>query len=46
MSLDEDDGVPKFKKDFYNFHNENGVRTVIGSVGPIRDGESDSSFVF
>ena len=35
----EDDGIPKFKKDFYNFHNENGVRTVIGSVGPIRNGE-------
>ena len=37
--VDEDDGIPKFKKDFFNFHNENGVRTVTGSVGPIRDGE-------
>ena len=32
---DEDDGVPKFKKEFDRFHNENGVRTVMGSVGPV-----------
>lgn len=35
---DEDDGVPKFKKEFDRFHNENGVRTVMGSVGPVRNG--------
>ncbi|KAI5899559.1 uncharacterized protein SCHCODRAFT_02560891 [Schizophyllum commune H4-8] len=34
---DEDDGVPKFKKEFDRFHNENGVRTVMGSVGPVRN---------
>ena len=34
-----DDGLPKHKKDFLQFHNENGVRTVIGSIGPVKDGE-------
>jgi len=33
--VEADDGVPKFKKDFEKFHAENGVRTVIGSVGPV-----------
>lgn len=35
----EDDGIPKFKKEFLDFHNGNGVRTVMGSIGPIKDGE-------
>ncbi|KAL5490272.1 hypothetical protein ACEPAI_5105 [Sanghuangporus weigelae] len=33
--LEEDDGLPKHKKDFIRFHNENGVRTIVGSIGPI-----------
>ncbi|TRM62555.1 hypothetical protein BD626DRAFT_569707 [Schizophyllum amplum] len=33
----EDDGVPKFKKEFDRFHNENGVRTVMGSIGPVQN---------
>lgn len=32
------DGIPQFKKDFMKFHNENGVRTVIGSIGPVENG--------
>ena len=36
---EEEDGVPKFKKEFFQFHNENGVRTVIGSIGPVNNGE-------
>lgn len=36
---EEDDGVPKFKKEFLKFHNENGVKTIIGSIGPVKDGE-------
>ncbi|KAG6832046.1 hypothetical protein H0H92_005468 [Tricholoma furcatifolium] len=34
---DEDDGIPKHKKDFEKFHGENGVRTVMGSIGPVKD---------
>ena len=36
---EEDDGVPKFKKDFLKFHNENGVRSLIGSIGPVKNGK-------
>lgn len=34
----EDDGIPKFKKEFERFHSENGVRTVIGNIGPVQNG--------
>ena len=34
----EDDGIPKFKKEFERFHSENGVRTVMGSIGPVQNG--------
>ena len=37
-AVNGDNGLPKFKKDFMKFHNENGVRTISGSIGPIRDG--------
>ncbi|KAF8809058.1 hypothetical protein BYT27DRAFT_7337446 [Phlegmacium glaucopus] len=33
----EDDGIPKFKKEFERFHSENGVRTVMGSIGPVQN---------
>lgn len=33
------DTVPKFKKEFEKFHNENGVRTVSGSIGPVNNGK-------
>jgi len=36
----EDDGVPKFKKQFNRFHEENGVRTVTGSIGSAQNGWS------
>ena len=32
------DGVPSFKRDFEKFHSENGVRTVMGSIGPVKNG--------
>jgi hypothetical protein len=32
-----DDGVPAHKKDFEKFHGENGVRTVVGSIGPVQN---------
>ncbi|RDB21154.1 hypothetical protein Hypma_011884 [Hypsizygus marmoreus] len=32
-----DDGVPAFKKEFEKFHGENGVRTVMGSIGPVQN---------
>ncbi|KAF8891273.1 hypothetical protein BD779DRAFT_1799167 [Infundibulicybe gibba] len=31
------DGVPAFKREFEKFHGENGVRTVIGSIGPVHN---------
>ncbi len=31
--------LPKFKEEFEKFHNENGVRTVSGSIGPVNNGE-------
>jgi hypothetical protein len=37
-STNEHDGIPQFKRDFINFHNENGVRTVIGKIGPVKGG--------
>ena len=37
--LEEEGGLPKYKKDFIQFHGENGVRTVIGSIGPVSGGK-------
>ncbi|THH11855.1 hypothetical protein EW145_g403 [Phellinidium pouzarii] len=34
---EEDDGILQHKKAFMKFHNENGVRTVLGSIGPVKD---------
>lgn len=34
----EDDTLPKFKKQFNRFHEENGVRIVVGSIGPVQNG--------
>ncbi|KAG7448028.1 uncharacterized protein BT62DRAFT_979829 [Guyanagaster necrorhizus] len=34
---DEDSGVPKFKREFEKFHSANGVRTVMGSIGPVQN---------
>ena len=34
----KEDTTPRFKVDFEKFHNENGVRTVMGSIGPVNDG--------
>ncbi|KAI0062329.1 hypothetical protein BV25DRAFT_1900034 [Artomyces pyxidatus] len=31
----ENGGIPKFKKEFDEFHTSNGVRTVMGSIGPV-----------
>jgi len=35
-SLDTN-GIPKHKKEFIDFHNANGVRTIIGSIGLVKD---------
>jgi hypothetical protein len=35
---EEDNGIPKHKREFDSFHSENGVRTVIGSIGPVSNG--------
>lgn len=37
---DEDETIPKLKRDFEKFHSQNGVRTVIGSIGPVENGAS------
>jgi len=31
------DHTPQHKKDFERFHNENGVRTILGNIGPVED---------
>jgi len=36
---DGKDGVPKLVKQFEKFHSQNGVRTVMGSIGPVKNGE-------
>ena len=37
---DDGSGVPKYKRQFDRFHSENGVRTVMGKIGPISNGNS------
>ena len=37
------DTVPKFKKEFEKFHNENGVRTIMGDIGPVQNGKHYSA---
>ncbi len=32
------DSVPKHKKEFEDFHTSNGVRTITGSIGPVKNG--------
>ncbi|EGO21050.1 hypothetical protein SERLADRAFT_363212 [Serpula lacrymans var. lacrymans S7.9] len=32
---EEPQGEPRYRKDFERFHSENGVRTVMGSIGPV-----------
>src|SRR5258708_23593772 len=32
------DKVPKHKKEFEDFHTSNGVRTITGSIGPVKNG--------
>uniref|UniRef100_A0A0W0FLF7 Uncharacterized protein n=1 Tax=Moniliophthora roreri TaxID=221103 RepID=A0A0W0FLF7_MONRR len=43
---DDDDGtgIPKHKREFEQFHSENGVRTVMGSIGPVKNGLFVSSY--
>jgi hypothetical protein len=31
-------GVPKHKKEFEDFHTSNGVRTISGDIGPVKNG--------
>ncbi|EFI28358.1 hypothetical protein CC1G_13892 [Coprinopsis cinerea okayama7 len=35
--VDADDGIPNLRKEFEKFHSENGVRTVMGSIGPVEN---------
>ena len=34
----EADGIPQHKRDFINFHSENGSRVVVGNFGPVTRG--------
>lgn len=36
--LQEEEDMPVHKKEFERFHAENGVRTVIGQIGPVKGG--------
>ncbi|PCH37871.1 hypothetical protein WOLCODRAFT_114360 [Wolfiporia cocos MD-104 SS10] len=31
------DDVPKYKQEFEKFHSENGVRTILGGIGPVKN---------
>ena len=42
---DANDGIPDFKKQFESFHSANGVRTVMGTIGPVQNGWSFSALV-
>ncbi|KAF8077692.1 hypothetical protein FPV67DRAFT_1462700 [Lyophyllum atratum] len=42
---EEVDTTPRHKKEFEKFHSENGVRTVMGSIGPVQNGASASVLV-
>jgi hypothetical protein len=35
---EEEDGVIPLKRDFEKFHSQNGVRTIMGSIGPVENG--------
>ncbi len=37
--IEPEDHTPQFKKEFEKFHNENGVRTILGDIGPVQNGE-------
>ena len=37
---DVHDDIPDFKKQFESFHSANGVRTVMGTIGPVQNGGS------
>ncbi|KIK57632.1 hypothetical protein GYMLUDRAFT_172439 [Collybiopsis luxurians FD-317 M1] len=37
QTLDDVDAEPNFKQAFNKFHSENGVRTVMGSIGPVKN---------
>lgn len=39
VKTEQHDKVPQHKKDFDQFHQENGVRTIQGDIGPVRSGE-------
>ena len=38
--------IPKHKLEFEKFHSENGVRTVMGSIGPVHNGAVCPPFFF
>ena len=37
-------GVPKHKKEFEDFHTSNGVRTISGDIGPVKNGTRTTTF--
>lgn len=36
-TVNSKDEVPKFRQEFEKFHSENGVRTVLGGIGPVNN---------
>lgn len=42
--IEPEDHTPQFKKEFEKFHNENGVRTILGDIGPVQNGEQHRAY--
>jgi hypothetical protein len=38
-------GLPKHKKEFEDFHTSNGVRTITGSIGPVKNGARSATSI-
>lgn len=38
-TVKQQDNTPKYRQEFEKFHSENGVRTILGSIGPVNNGD-------
>ena len=38
MKTEVKETIPDHKKEFEKFHSQNGVRTIMGGIGPVQNG--------
>lgn len=43
VKAEQRDAVPEHKKKFDEFHSQNGVRTIMGGIGPVQNGKTPFS---